>query len=164
MKSIHSSIHPSIHSFFSFIHSFIYSTIHSFIDSFIHSFIFHVASGNLMRAMRSAGDFGVPLAWRVAMVRLMAASTSAVASSIELEMIDGIRLSISSGNRDDGFRCRWMPTVPPRGSSGNYVDNSGTLLNKPELATMRPDCVSACIDRVTSMDKQTVKQTEVRQE
>ena len=37
-------------------------------------------------------------------------------------------------------------------------------MNKPELAMMRLDCVSACIDRVTYMDKQTVKQTDVRQE
>ena len=46
-----------------------------------------------MSAMRSPGDLGVPRAWRAAMVRLMAASTSAVASSIELEMIEGMRLS-----------------------------------------------------------------------
>ena len=32
-------------------------------------------------------------------------------------------------------------------------------INKPELATMRPDCVSACIDHVTYMDRQMVKQT-----
>ena len=36
--------------------------------------------------------------------------------------------------------------------------------NKPELATMRPVCVSACIDHVKYMDKQTVKKTDVRQE
>ena len=32
------------------------------------------------------------------------------------------------------------------------------LKNKPELATMRPDCVSACIDHVTYIDRQMVKQ------
>ena len=33
--------------------------------------------------------------------------------------------------------------------------------NKPELATMRPDCVSAYIDHVTQMDKQTDGTTRV---
>ena len=38
--------------------------------------------------------------------------------------------------------------------------NSATWLkNKPDRATMRPGCVSACIDHVTYMERQMDKQT-----
>ena len=34
----------------------------------------------------------------------------------------------------------------------NFTFVIGNIENKPELATMRPDCVSAYIDHVTHMD------------
>ena len=34
-----------------------------------------------------------------------------------------------------------------------------SLINKPDRATMRPDCVSTCIDHVTYMERQMDEQT-----
>ena len=36
---------------------------------------------------------------------------------------------------------------------------SGVLINKPTRANMRPDCVFACIDHVTYMEKPMDEQT-----
>ena len=36
----------------------------------------------------------------------------------------------------------------------------GGEVNKPDRATMRPDCVSTCIEHVTYMERQMDKQTD----
>ena len=41
-----------------------------------------------------------------------------------------------------------------------YFLSFSKQINKPKLATMRPDCVSAYIDHVTHMDSQMDKQTD----
>ena len=41
-----------------------------------------------------------------------------------------------------------------------YLPSSCVIRNKPDWATMRPGCVSACIEHVTYMERQTDKPTD----
>ena len=56
------------------------------------------------------------------------------------------------------IRCRILAHLARVGSDGYYLGNNYGI-NKPDRATMRPDCVSACIDHVTYMERQMDEQT-----
>ena len=50
------------------------------------------------------------------------------------------------------FIPSFLPSQPLIESLRQRLKRQHCIYNKPELATMRPDCVSACIDPVTYMD------------